>query len=353
MQGLFPINDNGPKGPKSAHNPFAVEVTRGSIVESRHTGSVAIVESDGSLVAGIGDVKAPVYPRSATKALQAIAVVETAGVDRIHMTDSEISFLCSSHGGEPRHVEAAASLLTRMGLSEADLECGPHWPSHEESARNLAIAGRVPDQLHNNCSGKHSGMLCLAQTLKAPTKGYIELTHPVQQRIMGVMEAMTGYALDNVPVERDGCSVPTWAIPLENLAYGFARFGRPNALQEARQQACKRIREAVFSDPFMVAGTDRYCTDVMNVLSPRAFLKTGAEGVFCASLPDRGLGIALKCDDGSTRGAEMMMTMVLDGLGVLTKNDKEALADRLAVPVKNRRGFQTGIVRPDADFLRF
>lgn len=334
-------------------NPLTVEVTRGRHVESRHTGAVAIVDVAAKVQLAFGDIRQAVYPRSAIKALQAIAAVEAGAADAVDMSASEIAVMCASHAGEPRHVETVTAMLTRLGLSESDLECGPHWPNHEDSARDLARAGQGPDQRHNNCSGKHAGMLALAKALGVPTHGYSDPTHPVQQRILGVIEMMTGHDCTDAPVARDGCSVPTWAIPLENLAYGFARFGAPDGLPEARQDACRRIRQAVFSDPFMVAGTGRYCTEVIAALAPRVFLKTGAEGVFCACVPEMGIGIALKCDDGATRGAEVMMTAVLDKIGVLTPADREQLAERLVVPVMNRRGFHVGDIRPSETFLSF
>ncbi len=338
--------------PGAAH-PVSVEVTRGNIVESRHRGSVAVVDIRGDLKIGWGDVKEPVFPRSAIKALQALAYVESGATDAIEATDEEISLMCASHGGEPRHASAAAGILARLGLSEADLECGPHWPSHEESARALAVSGETPSQLHNNCSGKHSGMLALAKRLGAPTKGYIGVTHPVQQRILGVLEAMTGCDLTGAPRDYDGCSVPTWAIPLENLAYAFARFGNPDDLPDARRDAALRIRKAVLAHPFMVAGTGRYCTEMMELLHGKVFLKTGAEGVFCAAVPAMGIGIALKCDDGATRGAEVMMTAVLEKIGVIGPDEADDAKRFLTVPVLNRNNLHTGDIKAIDRFLAF
>lgn len=334
-------------------NPIAVEVTRGPIVESRHRGSVAIVDVSGKVRVAWGDIKQPVYPRSAVKALQAIPVVESGTADAVGLSKSELALLCASHGGEPRHVETAAEILDRAGLSEADLECGTHWPSHEPSAYALAASGGVANQLHNNCSGKHSGMLAFARHIGAPTKGYSQVTHPVQQRIMGVLEFMAGIDMGGLPLGVDGCSIPTWAIPLENLAYAFARFGAADDLPEGRRAACDRIMDAVFSDPFMIAGTDRYCTEMTQYLGKRVFLKTGAEGVFCATVPSMGIGIALKCDDGASRGAEMMLTAVLDKIGVFEEGEAEAVARFLAKPVLNRNNLRVGDIRPAKDILSF
>lgn len=334
-------------------NPLAVEVTRGSIVESRHRGSVAIVDVAGQVRVAWGDIKQTVFPRSAIKALQAIPIIETGTGDAIGLTPSEIALLCASHGGEPRHAETAAGILKRVGLTEADLECGAHWPTHEPSAHALAASGAVATQLHNNCSGKHSGMLAMAKHLGVPTKGYTQVTHPVQQRIMGVLDAMTGADMAGLPMGIDGCSIPTWAIPLENLAYAFARFGAAEDLPEMRRAACDRIMKAVFSDPFMIAGTGRYCTEMTRFLGGRVFLKTGAEGVFCAAVPAMGIGIALKCDDGASRGAEMLLTAVLDKIGVFEQGEAEEVTRFLSTPVFNRNNLRVGEIRPAKDILSF
>lgn len=334
-------------------NPMTVEVTRGGIVESRHRGAAAIVSVSGAVEAAWGDIKRDIYPRSATKALQALPSVEIGAFAAAGFSSAETALACSSHNGEPAHADGAASMLAKLGLGEGDLQCGAHWPYHEESARAMAAAGDVPSQLHNNCSGKHSGMLALAKHLGAPTAGYLEPSHPVQQRILGTIEAMCGVDLSNAPWSPDGCSVPTWALPLENLAYGFARLGAPEDLPEARANACGTIRAAVAENPFMVAGSGRFCTEVMKVLGAKAFIKTGAEGVFCAALPDYGLGVALKCDDGATRGAEAMMIAILRHVGVLDGPDLDRLKDWLEVPVKNRKAIQTGEIRPAAGWLAF
>ncbi|RVU36338.1 asparaginase [Hwanghaeella grinnelliae] len=334
-------------------NPIGVEVTRGPVVESRHRGSVAIVDVAGKVKVAWGDIAQPVYPRSAIKALQAIPAVESGMADAVGLSKSELALLCSSHGGEPRHTETAAAILKRVGMSEADLECGTHWPTHEESAHALAASGGVANQLHNNCSGKHAGMLALAKEMGVPTKGYSKVTHPIQQRILGVLEFMAGIDMSGLPMGIDGCSIPTWAIPLENLAYAFARFGAGEDMPDARRKACDRIMEAVFSDPFMIAGTGRYCSEMTEFLGGRVFLKTGAEGVFCAAVPSMGIGIALKCDDGASRGAEMLLTAVLDKIGVFEPGEADAAAGFLAKPVVNRNNLRVGEIRPAQDILSF
>lgn len=327
-------------------NPILVEVMRGPLVESRHRGSVAVVDVSGKVAASWGDRTAAVYPRSAIKPLQAIALVESGAAEALGLRDTEIALACASHGGEPRHTETVAAWLEKIGLGVGDLECGAHWPTHEATSHVMARAAQTPTALHNNCSGKHTGFLTTAIHKGEDTRGYIRFDHPVQQRILGVLEAMCGIDLGAAPRGIDGCSIPTIAIPLENLAYGMARFGAPDELPDARAGACRRIAEAVAAEPFMVAGTGRYCTEVMQVTGRSVLLKTGAEGVFCAALPEYGLGVALKCDDGATRGAEIMMSAVLCHIGALTTEMEKKLAGRIVMPLENRNGIHVGEVRP-------
>ncbi len=336
--------------PVTGANPVLVEVTRGGAVESRHRGSAVIVDAQGKVVARWGDAARPVYPRSAVKPLQAIPLVESGAAEAFGLGDPEIALACASHGGEPRHVGAVKEWLRAIGLSAGDLECGSQWPSHEDSAYALAKAGETPTALHNNCSGKHAGFLTTAVHMAERTKGYVRIEHSAQQRILGTLEAMCGLDLSDAPRGIDGCAIPTIAVPLENLAYGMARFGAPDDLPAARAAACRRIAAAMAAKPFLVAGTGRYCTDVIRVTRGAALVKTGAEGVFCAALPGYGLGAALKCDDGAKRAAEVMMSAVLRHIGVLTAAMAAELADWITAPVTNRNGMKVGEIRATATF---
>ncbi len=331
-------------------NPVTVEVTRGDIVESQHRGAAAIVDISGAIRARWGDIERPIYPRSAIKALQAIACVETGAADAADFDDEALALACASHNAEPAHIRTVTRMLDAIGLDETALECGPQWPTHA-AGRALAAEGGEPDGRHNNCSGKHAGMLALARQLDVPHAGYAERTHPVQQRIMGVVESLCGIDLSRAPVGTDGCSVPTWAIPLENLAYAFALFGTGEHMPDERAAACRRLREAVFAAPFMVAGTERFCTDFMVATAPRAFVKTGAEGVFCAAVPEFGLGIALKCDDGAARAAEVMLTAILRAIGALDDVPAAVVERFLRPPVENRHGTVVGEIRPASDWI--
>jgi L-asparaginase II len=323
-------------------NPVLVEVTRGGRAESRHRGAVAVVDVDGASVLALGDVAHPVFPRSAVKALQALPLVEGGAADAYGFGARELALAQASHGGEQAHVEGVAAMLAAIGLSEADLECGSHMPSHPASARALIRQDSEPSQLHNNCSGKHANFLGLARHLGIDHRGYVAAAHPVQATIRDTMEALTGavHAVDECGT--DGCSIPTYAVPLTALARGFARFTTGSGLPPERAAAARRLYDAAVSEPYYVAGTGRFCTEAMTLLAGAALLKTGAEGVFCAAIPALGLGVALKCDDGATRASEAMMAAVL---ARLFPQHEEALRRWTNAPVLTRRGAKAGEVR--------
>jgi L-asparaginase II len=323
-------------------NPVLIEVTRSGRVESRHRGAVAIVDANGEPVFALGDVGEPVYPRSAVKAIQTLPLVESGAADAFGFGERELALAQASHGGEPEHVAGVAAMLAAIGLDETALECGTHAPSHSASAAELIRRGERPSPLHNNCSGKHANFLALARHLGVDHRGYVAPDHPVQRAVGEALASLTGapHATENCGV--DGCSIPTYAVPLASLARGFARFAAGAGMAEARAKAARRVYLAAIAQPFYVAGTGRFCTEVMTLLKGAALVKTGAEGVFCAALGDRGLGVALKVDDGATRAAEATMAAVL---ARLLPEYAKALSHRAGVPVATRRGVKVGEVR--------
>jgi len=326
-------------------DPILVEVTRGRATESQHRGALAVVDADGRRVLALGETDRRIFPRSAVKGLQALALIETGAADRYGLTQAELALACSSHSGEPRHAETAASMLAKAGRDVTCLECGTHWPSNEQAARALAATGREPTALHNNCSGKHSGFICVACATNVDPKGYVRPDHPVQQRIKAVFEDMMSIKLPDASRGVDGCSIPTYATPLEALALAFARFGSGTKLSRDRAAAALRLREAVAGEPFMVAGSRRFDTIVMGALGTKAFTKTGAEGVYCAALPEQGLGIAIKCDDGAGRAAEAVMASLLCAYVPMTDAQRAIVAPYADKPILNWNGIETGRLR--------
>ena len=325
--------------------PILVETTRGDLVESRHRGAAVVVDAAGKVVLSWGDVATPVYARSAIKALQALPLIESGAADAYGLSDEELAIACASHWGEPFHVDTVTAWLNRAGLSIDDLECGAHQPHNQDAAKALHVAGAEPTAVHNNCSGKHSGMLCTARHLGEPTKGYVRWQHPVQQRILGILEMMCGLDLSDAPRGIDGCAIPVIAMPLGNIALGMAKLADPGELPPARAAAVQRICTAIAAAPHMVAGTGRFGTEVMTVCGGDAIIKNGAEGIFCGALPTLGLGVALKIHDGAARAAEVAMAAILQRLGILDQARSARLADRLKVPLLNRNGTHIGDIR--------
>ncbi|MFC3127595.1 asparaginase [Pseudoroseomonas globiformis] len=324
-------------------DPVLVEVVRGARVESRHAGAFVVMDADGMTVHSGGAIDAPVFPRSAIKVIQALPLVESGAADRFGLDDEALALACASHGGEARHVAVAARMLAAVGRDESCLECGSHWPSHAGAGRALAVSGAEPSALHNNCSGKHAGFVCLACGLDEEPRGYISPAHRVQREVKATLEGVTGFALAEGSHGIDGCSIPAYAIPLRALAQGFARIGTGTGLAPGRAAAARRLRKAVAAHPFMVAGSERFDTTVMSGLGEQAFVKVGAEGVFCAALPTVGLGIAVKCGDGATRAAEVAIAALL--LRFLP--GAEATLEPFVRPVlRNWNGLEVGALCP-------
>ncbi|MGL5448454.1 MAG: asparaginase, partial [Rhabdaerophilum sp.] len=292
-------------------NPLLVEITRGGIVESGHAGAICVADAEGTIVFSMGDIERAIFPRSAIKGFQALPLIESGAADRFGLSAAELSLACASHSGEEEHTKTAASMLAKAGRDETCLECGAHWPMGEKATHSLFASGRKPSALHNNCSGKHSGFICTAIEMGHDPKGYIQPDHPTMREVSTAIETMTGFDLSKTARGVDGCSIPTFAIPLKNIATGFAKFASGEGLSASRAGAAKRLREAVAASPFHVAGTKRFDTEAMEQLRQRAFIKMGAEGVYCGALPEKGLGVAIKIDDGATRAAEIAMAAIL------------------------------------------
>ena len=336
----------------TTNNPVLVQAWRGDAVESMHCGAIAVVDADGALLAALGDIERPVFPRSAIKVLQALPLVESGAADRARFSDEELALACASHNGEPEHARTAAAMLAKLGLDHSVLECGSHWPYAESVARALAASGAVPGTLHNNCSGKHAGLVCLGCLLadgndrRAFLAGYVEPEHPVMREVSAAIEAATGCDLAHAPRGIDGCSIPTYAVPLRNLALAFARVATGTGLRAGHARAAARLRAAVAAAPFMVAGTGRFDTRVMQRLGARVFCKVGAEGVYCAALPEPGLGLAIKVDDGNNaRACEVVMAAAIEALVRLDDGEQAFMRSLSDTRLRNWRGTEVGALR--------
>jgi L-asparaginase II len=332
-------------------NPVLVEVTRGPLVESRHRGAIAVVDAHGNRLAVVGDAAGTVFPRSAVKLIQALPLVESGAAEAFGFGAEELALACASHSGERRHVAIVMRMLEKCGRTLADLECGVQVPSNRAAADALVRVGAAPSPLHNNCSGKHAGFICLACHLGADPKGYVAPDHPVQRAVTATLAATTGAALGADVFAVDGCSIPAYAIPLDRLALAFARLVTGEGEPPERAAAARRLFDACMGNPSLVGGAGRFCTEVMANFSGRVFVKTGAEGVYCGAIPEIGIGIAVKCDDGATRAAETMVAAVLAAFLPMTEPERGLFSARLARPVESRLGEKVGEIRPVAGLV--
>jgi L-asparaginase II len=326
-------------------NPVTVEVTRGQLVESRHRGMAVVIDAEGGIIFSAGDVDSAVFPRSACKAMQALPLVETGAADAFGFGNRELALACSSHSGEPEHVATAASMLKAAGRDESVLECGAHWSSHQPVLIEQARTLDKPNALHNNCSGKHSGFVCTCVHTGEDPRGYAGFDHPLQQAIRAIMADLTGAVLSRDNCGTDGCSIPTYAVPLTGLARGFGKLATGRGLEPIRAAAARRLIDACMAQPFYVAGTKRFCTRLMQVAPGKIFAKTGAEGVFCALLPEKGLSFAVKCEDGATRAAEAMIAALLARHFEADSAEHAALIGLSRHGMTNWNGLPVGTIR--------
>jgi L-asparaginase II len=319
-------------------NPIIAEVTRGEIVESQHRGAFVVLDCDQRIALSAGNLKRPIFPRSAIKAFQALPLIESGAAKTFGLNEAEIALACSSHNGEALHVTTALSTLQKCGCGEQHLECGAHWPSDRQSATALVLAGNKPSALHNNCSGKHAGMIAACLHLGFDPRSYVEHSHPLQQVIARRMGEQCDVDLSRAPVGIDGCSVPTWAYPLHNMALGFARL----AALDCEEGVI--ITKAAQNHPYLIAGSERFDTKIMQAV-PRLFIKVGAEGVFGGCIPHAGLGFSLKCDDGASRAAEVAIANALSKLPVWTNDESAKLKGFALDPMSNWRKRAVGETR--------
>lgn len=342
-----------------------LEVTRGSVVESQHYGAAAVVDSGGRLLASVGDPYLVTYLRSSAKPFQALPFIEGGGDQMFHLTSKEIAIICSSHDGSNEHLQVIREIQEKVGVQESDLLCGAHLPFHWPTQLELLRRGEPPSPNHNNCSGKHTGMLAHARLRGWPISDYINPEHPVQQVILQTIAEMTGLPADKIAVGIDGCSAPTFALPLYHAALGFARLCDPRGLSLERAAACRRIVSSMIAHPVMVGGEGRFDTRLMEVGAGRILAKVGAEGYLCIGIlpgalgaDSPGIGIALKIADGDislrrangdsyNRARPSFALEILRRMGYLSQAELEALADFGPVrPVTNVRKLVVGEIRP-------
>jgi L-asparaginase II len=321
--------------------PVLAEVTRGPRVESRHRGFIAVADEQGNLFASLGDRDIPVCMRSLAKPFQALPVITTGAAKAFGFGSEELALFSGSLSGQDYHVALVKKVLARLGLDPAALQCGAHAPLHRPTAKAMAAAGEKPAPLHHTCAGKHAAMLALCVHHGWPVARYLELDHPVQQLILKTVGEMVGLAPEAIPVALDGCSAPVFYAPLKNIALGFARLAAasPDSPQGKIMAAC-------LAHPRLIAGDERLETILMDTLPGRLFAKTGAEGGFALALKDEGWGVAVKIEDGASRPLNPVIVHLLDQLGLLSQEAREALQAYRQPAILNHRKQEVGRIRP-------
>lgn len=343
-----------------SHIPL-VEVTRGRIVESVHYGSLCAALPDGSILFSLGDSHTKFFLRSSAKPFQALAFLERGGAERYHLEAREIALICASHSGTEAHIQSLETLQKKVGIDESNLQCGAHPPYSQKSADQLMQKGITPGPNHNNCSGKHTGMLAFAKMIGAPLDNYLEPSHPVQQAILNTFAEMCGLDPAVIELGTDGCTAPVFAVPLADAAAAYARLCQPEGLPEARAKACRLISAAMPAHSDMVAGPERFDTDGMAVGKGAFISKVGAEGYRALGiLPgkakgmDTSLGITMKISDGdpNLRAGAVAAMAILKALNVLDDEQSAALKIYDRRPVPNWRGKEIGEIRPTSELMQ-
>ncbi len=319
-----------------------VELWRGDLLESEHSGHAVVCRDDGEILRAWGDADAVIYPRSSAKMIQALPLVTSGAAAKHHLTSEQLALACASHNGADIHTSRVQNWLDTLGLNEASLLCGVQPTRDRELRDNMIRAGQSACQFHNNCSGKHAGFLTLTQHLQA-SSDYVDISHPVQKACRTAFEEVTdatspGYGID-------GCSAPNFATTVHGLARAMAWFASASARNDISARSATQLVEAMIAHPELVAGRGRACTRLMRATQGRAAIKTGAEGVFVAIIPEKKIGIALKISDGATRAAETVIAALLVRYGVLDADHPEAQAYTQA-PITNWAGTHCGEMRP-------
>ncbi|PZR00736.1 MAG: L-asparaginase [Cereibacter sphaeroides] len=324
-----------------------VELWRGGLLESAHAGHAVICDEAGEIVEAWGDPDAVIFPRSSCKMIQALPLIESGAADAAGLTEAQLALACASHRGAALHAGMVTRWLGDLGLSESDLRCGAHWPGDRAEHDRLVSERERPCQIHNNCSGKHCGFLTLSRHLNAGPE-YVEIDHPIQRMIRQAFEEVTeetspGYGID-------GCSAPNFVTSVSGLARAMSSFAAASETGDRRARAMHRLTRAISAHPILIAGSGRACTELMEAMDGKVAIKTGAEGVYVAILPEQRHGIALKIVDGNSRASEAVIAALLVRLGALDA-DHPATRQRLNTIQTNWRGIETGVLRVADGFL--
>ncbi len=323
-----------------------MQARRNELIETIHRGNAAVVDSSGRIHHYVGDPHGVTYMRSAAKPLQALAVVETETADAFGLDERELAVACASHAGQPEHLEAVRSILKKIGLNEALLQCGSHPPGHRPSREALYREGAEPTEVHSNCSGKHSTMLAVCSHMGWSIEDYREKDHPLQQMLLGIISQLCGIEVGDMVLGVDGCGVVVHGMPLANMALGYARLATAEHISEELAGAAEVIYQAMNAHPIMVSGQGRVTTAINDLCGERFVAKGGAAGVYCMACRESGLGVAVKAEDGSGQAASAAALEIGFQLGWFTESDREKLQEFHQIPIKNVPGDAVGAMKP-------
>lgn len=341
---------------------IVAEQTRGPLVENLYRGDAAVVDATGKLLFQVGNGEKKTFWRSAAKPIQAMPIILSGAAREFGFKPEHLAIVAASHSGEPVHTETVLSAMQLAGLSFELLQCGVHNPFDKLATKALAEAGRAPEQIHNNCSGKHTGMLTLAKHLGLPTENYMDPDSELQQLILDNVADVVGLPKEQIAIGVDGCGVPVFGLPLRNMAYAYGRLSSPELMPAGKAEAGQQMRDAMLENPYLVAGRRRIDTTLMTLPGRRFVAKSGAEGVYCVGiLPEAvqtspllrsagatgGVGVVVKAEDGHKDIRHLMVVEILRQLGLLTEDDLKVLAWYRSMPIKNFAGRLVGEVRPN------
>ena len=325
--------------------PILCRVTRGELTESIHVAFAVAVDETRQPFYSTGDPQYLTCIRSSLKPFQAAASVKAGAVDAAEFNDDELALMCASHKGERMHVKTAQSMLTKLGLTVDDYECGSHFPSDTLTRHRMIREDKEAQPLHNNCSGKHAGMLALAKHLGQGTANYIKKDHPVQRTILEYVQDVSG--LEMIPTEIDGCSAPTPFMTLETIAGLFQTLAAGN------EPELKRVFKAMSSYPDLVGGSNHFDTNFIKALTGRGVTKVGGESVRGIALKtqDKGsVGIAIKILDGNFRALPVATMKLLEHLELLTEEELQNLDKFRTKILKNHNQIEIGRIEAHVEF---
>ena len=332
-------------------NPILVQRYRGEVLESFHRGVICMLDADNKVIFSVGDIQQVCFPRSALKLFQILPLLESGAVEKFGFTPEEIAIMCGSHNGESEHLRAVNSILSKIGLDKKKLQCGPQYPTLNEDKNAMIKKGIQPEDIHNNCSGKHSGFLAYCVFYGLDVENYLLPHHPLQIEIKRITAEMNEYPEELIDTAIDGCSAPIFSLPVYNQAIGYRNIVHPEKFGEKRSESCKTIIKAMTTYPFMVAGNKRYCTELLNLCGSRIIGKTGADGVYSLGFINEKIGCTIKIDDGLMGPQYSVAQEIIEKTMIFPKGDLAALYNYIESPIINWNKMTTGVQKVNEEIF--